>query len=216
GSAASPISAQAARTSRRRRRISASRRSMTVCTGALLRSTGCVTSRPSRIRRTQSVRSLTHCGVRFPRVRRRRMNQAGHAPERNDSEEGRGSRPTSWDARRMATTQAVYYRDEQGLEPVDAFVAALPAKRAAKIDDYVEQHLNDRPPDAPPPGFPVTSQIDGELRELRVRFARTRYRVLYQRSGNLVVLLHAFEKDTGAVPPAETALAKRRMADFKR
>lgn len=115
----------------------------------------------------------------------------------------------------MAQTQAIYYRDKRGLEPVDRFIEALPAKRAAKIDDYVEEHLNGRPPGAPPPEFPITSQIEGELRELRVRFANTRYRVLYQRSGNLVVLLHAFEKDTGAVPSAEKVLAKRRMADFR-
>ncbi len=116
----------------------------------------------------------------------------------------------------MARTQAVYYRDRRGVEPVDRFIDALPAKPAAKIDVYVEEHLNGRAPDAPPPAFPLSSQIDGELRELRVRFAHTRYRVLYQRSGNLVVLLHAFEKDTGAIPAAEVALAKWRMADFKR
>ena len=48
--------------------------------------------------------------------------------------------------------------------------------------------------------FPVTSQLDGEVREVQVRFANTRYRIVYQRSENLVVLLHAIEKDTGAVP----------------
>ena len=47
------------------------------------------------------------------------------------------------------------------------------------------------------PAFPITSQLEGEL---RVRFANTRYRILYQRSENLVVLLHAIEKDTGADP----------------
>ena len=116
----------------------------------------------------------------------------------------------------MAKTQAVYYRDRRGNEPVDLFIEGLPAKRAAKIDDYVEEHLNGRPSDAPPPEHPITSQIEGELRELRVRFANTRYRILYQRSGNLIVLLHAFEKDTGAVPAGEKATARRRMADFKR
>lgn len=116
----------------------------------------------------------------------------------------------------MAQTKAIYYRDKRGVEPVGRFIDALPAKRAAKIDDYVEEHLNGRPPDAPPPEYPVASQIEGELRELRVRFANTRYRILYQRSGNLIVLLHAFEKDTGAVPAAEKATAKRRMADFRR
>ncbi len=98
---------------------------------------------------------------------------------------------------------------------VDLFIEALPPKRAAKIDDYAEEYLNGKPPDAPPPEFPITSQIEGELRELRVRFANTRYRVLYQRAGNLIVLLHAFEKDTGAVPAAEVELARRRMADFR-
>lgn len=100
----------------------------------------------------------------------------------------------------MARTQAVHYRDKRGAEPVDRFMEALPAKRAAKIDDYLEQYLNGNPPDAPPPEHPITSQIEGELRELRVRFANTRYRILYQRSGNLIVLLHAIEKHTGGFP----------------
>ncbi len=116
----------------------------------------------------------------------------------------------------MARTQAVYYRDPRGIEPVDEFIQALPSKRAAKIDDFIEEHLNGQPPEAPPAAFPVTSQIEGELRELRIRFANTRYRVLYQRSDNLVVLLHAIEKDTEAVPRSDIELAKQRMADFKR
>lgn len=116
----------------------------------------------------------------------------------------------------MPQTKAIYYRDKCGVEPVNRFIDGLPAKRAAKIDDYVEEHLNGRSPEAPPPEHPITSQIEGELRELRVRFANTRYRILYQRSGNLIVLLHAFEKDTGAVPATEKATARRRMADFKR
>jgi phage-related protein len=116
----------------------------------------------------------------------------------------------------MARTQAVYYRDKHGAEPVNEFIEALPAKRAAKIDDYVEEYLNGRLPEAPPPEFPISSQIDGELRELRVRFGNTRYRVLHQRSDNLVVLLHGIEKNTGAIDKSDTDLAKRRMADLKR
>ena len=116
----------------------------------------------------------------------------------------------------MARTQAVYYRDLDGTEPVDQFIQAMPPKRAAKIDGFVEEYLNGQPPEAPPPVFPITSQIEGELRELRIRFANTRYRILYQRSENLVVLLHALEKDTEAVPQADIDLAEQRMADFKR
>jgi phage-related protein len=116
----------------------------------------------------------------------------------------------------MPRTRAVYYRDRRGAEPVNEFIEALPPKRAAKIDDYVEEYLNDRSANAPPPEFPISSQIEGELRELRVRFGNTRYRVLYQRSENLVVLLHAIEKNTGAIADSDKGLAKQRMADFKR
>jgi hypothetical protein len=46
---------------------------------------------------------------------------------------------------------------------------------------------------------PYTSQIEGKLRELRFRFGKTRYRVLYffdeRRIG---MLLHGFTKDTDA------------------
>jgi DNA-binding XRE family transcriptional regulator len=106
----------------------------------------------------------------------------------------------------VARTQAVYYRDRRGAEPVDEFIQALPPRRAAKIDEFIEEHLNGRLPQDPPPPFPVTSQLDGELRELRARFANTRYRILYQRSENLVGLRHAIEKDAGAVPGPTSSL----------
>lgn len=116
----------------------------------------------------------------------------------------------------MAGTQAVYYRDETGVEPVDEFTESLAAKRAAKVDASIEVHLNGQRPELPPPEFPITSQIEGELRELRIRFANTRYRILYQRSGNLIVLLHAIEKNTGSVPRSAVDTARKRMSDFRR
>jgi phage-related protein len=115
-------------------------------------------------------------------------------------------------------TQAVYYRDTAGREPVCEFIVALAANRgsaAAKIHAYIDEYLNGLPGSAPPPEFPITSQVDGELRELRVRFAKTRYRVLYRRSGLLIVLLHIFEKNSAGIPPREIALANERLADFK-
>ncbi len=86
---------------------------------------------------------------------------------------------------------------------------------AAKIGERVTEFLNGRPAGGPPPEFPITSQIEGGLRELRVRFADTRYRLLYQRSGNLVVLLHGLEKNTGAVPDRDKQVAQGRFVDFK-
>jgi phage-related protein len=114
--------------------------------------------------------------------------------------------------------QAVYYRDSQGREPVNDWLEARLAtqpRAVAKIDEFVEEHLNGRRAGEPPPEFPITSQIDGGLRELRVRFANTRFRLLYQRCGNLVVLLHAFEKNTGAVSAGDTRIAQQRFSDFK-
>lgn len=111
--------------------------------------------------------------------------------------------------------QAVYYRAPDKSEPVDDFINGLPEKRAAKIDSFVEEHLNGLAPGAPPPKYPITSQIAGELRELRIRFANIRYRVLFQRSGNLFVLLHAIEKNTGSVPQSDIDAAMARMKDFK-
>lgn len=116
----------------------------------------------------------------------------------------------------MRRTQAIFYRDRSKREPVDEFLDGLPPKPATKIDDYIDEYLNGRAADAPPPEHPISSQIEGELRELRIRFGKTRYRILYQRSGNLIVLLHAFEKNTAGVPDADKQLAKRRMEDFKR
>ena len=120
--------------------------------------------------------------------------------------------------RRPGRTQAVYYRDALGCGPVNAWLETLlrtkPAA-VAKIDDFVQEHLNSRSAGDPPPEFPITSQIEGGLRELRVRFANTRYRLLYQRSGNLLVLLHGFEKSTGAVPAADKQIAQHRFADFR-
>jgi len=117
-----------------------------------------------------------------------------------------------------ARTQAVYYRDKAGREPVDDFLNELAAtnpRAAVKIDDYVEEYLNGKDPSAPPPEHPISSQVDGELRELRVRFGKTRYRLLYRRSGQLVVLLHAFEKNTDKLPERDRELAIQRFGDFK-
>jgi phage-related protein len=115
-------------------------------------------------------------------------------------------------------TQAVYYRDNAGREPVNALLEDLARSNpqaAAKVDGYVEQYLNGKHASAPPPEYPITSQVDGELRELRVRFAKTRYRLLYRRSGLLVVLLHIVEKNTDKLPPRDRELAIRRFAEFK-
>lgn len=115
----------------------------------------------------------------------------------------------------MAATQAVFYRDKRGVEPVNKFIDRLLDKQAAKIDHYIDEYLNNQPPAAPPPEFLLTSQLKGELRDLRIRFGSTYFRVLYQRSGNLVVLLHIVEKKSRQLPVRDIELAQKRFIDFR-
>lgn len=111
--------------------------------------------------------------------------------------------------------QAVFYRDADGEEPVDAFIERLPALVQAAIDAQIDR-LNLLTHSDPPLPYPYSSQVVGELRELRCHYGNRQLRVLYRRSGHLFVLLHIFEKRTRAVPAAEVELASARWEDFKR
>lgn len=111
--------------------------------------------------------------------------------------------------------QAVYYRAEDGAEPVDAFIESLrdPAKQAV-LDNQLDR-LNMLRPTDPPLPFPWTSQVEGEFRELCCHHGSELYRILYRRSRNLFVLLHMFRKDTGTIPEADKKIARERWDNFK-
>jgi len=111
--------------------------------------------------------------------------------------------------------QAVYYRDPKGREPVNDFIDQLPSERQEEIDHTISL-LNRLSPNDPPLPFPHSSQVDGQLRELRCHYGRDLYRILYRRSRNLFVLLHIVEKRTKALPRAEIDVANERWADFQR
>src|SRR5438093_13109792 len=113
----------------------------------------------------------------------------------------------------MAQLQAIFYRASDGSEPVDAFIEALrDLDRQAAIDFQIDR-LNMLTPANPHLPFPHSSQVEGELRELRCHYGRELYRILYRRSANLVVLLHMFRKDTGKLPQREIETAWKRWAD---
>lgn len=113
----------------------------------------------------------------------------------------------------MARLQAVYYRARDGSEPVNEFIDRLSIKRQVALDNQIDR-LNMMSPKDPPLPSPHSSQVRGELRELRCHFGRELYRVLYRRSRNLFVLLHIFRKDTGKIPASEVAVAEGRWKDF--
>jgi phage-related protein len=84
----------------------------------------------------------------------------------------------------------------------------------AVIDNQIDRLnlLSDQMPHLP---FPHSSQVDGELRELRCHYGRNLYRVLYRRSGRLVILLHIFVKRSSKIPASDIHIAHQRWADFK-
>lgn len=64
--------------------------------------------------------------------------------------------------------------------------------------------------------LPYARHIDGDLWELRVKFASDISRIFYFiHTKNQIVLLHGFVKKTDKTPPGEIAIAKTRMADYK-
>lgn len=114
----------------------------------------------------------------------------------------------------MAPFHAVYYRSPDGAEPVRAYLDDLDDEVAAVLAQQIDRlnMLSDETPHLP---FPHSSQVDGELRELRCHYGRQHFRVLYRRSDRLLVLLHIFSKRTAKIPASEIKAAQPRWDDFK-
>jgi phage-related protein len=110
--------------------------------------------------------------------------------------------------------QAVYFRDSGGRHPVDDFLTGLGLRRESLLKGQIDR-LNGLGPAIPHLPFPHSSQVAGELRELRCHAGREQYRVLFRRSQNLIVLLHIFRKTTADIPPGEIVIAEARWAEFK-
>ena len=108
----------------------------------------------------------------------------------------------------MVRWRIEFFRDEHGRRPVvdwlDALAPEVRGRVLARIDLLAEH--------GPTLDFPYTSQIEARLREIRLRFGKTRYRVLYffddSRTG---ILLHAFAKDTEAIESVDKQLGIARM-----
>jgi phage-related protein len=131
--------------------------------------------------------------------------------------EASGAQPNhdvSADRYGRSAMHAVYYRAADGSEPVNDFIDRLDVKRQVALDNQIER-LNMLTKELPHLPYPHSSQIEGELRELRCHFGRELYRILYRRSRNLIVLLHIFRKDRGKIAQEDIDLAKARWRDFK-
>jgi phage-related protein len=115
--------------------------------------------------------------------------------------------------------QAVFYRDEDGNEPVNEFIDALDPRAQDSIDWMIDllKGLTDANPEL---GYPYTSALTGPayraFRELRVHDGTTRYWIIFRRSGTLFVLLHILAHQGNEIPEAAKKIAAARWADFKR
>jgi phage-related protein len=110
---------------------------------------------------------------------------------------------------------AKFYRKSDGTEPVNDFIEQQIAAVQLAIDRQIDRinYLDEAHPHL---AFPHSSQIEGELRELRCHYGNALYRVLYCRSVQFVVLLHIFEKRTGLIPDIDKKIARDRWNDFRK
>jgi hypothetical protein len=90
--------------------------------------------------------------------------------------------------------------------------AYLDDEVAAALAEHIDRLdlLSDEVPAVPP-------QLSSRWRPARacVPLRAQPCRVLYRRSGRLLVLLHIFAKRTAKIPAAEITLAQQRWQDFK-
>ena len=166
-------------------------------------STSCA-RRSTRSTSSWTRRSATRCALASAVVRRaawRRLRPMPHRCGRVASD--------------VARLQAVYYRAVDGGEPVREFIVGLDAKRRLALRKQIGR-LNLLTAEMPHLPFPHSSQVEGELRELRCHFGSEHYRVLYRRSENLLVLLVAFRKTSAQIPAGEIATANDRWDEFRR
>lgn len=102
----------------------------------------------------------------------------------------------------------VEFFEADGITPVrdwlDSVSEEVRGKLLARID-LLAVH-------GPTLDHPYTSQVESKLREIRLRFGKTRYRVLYFFDPDRVaILLHGFTKDTDSLTEADKKTGRLRM-----
>lgn len=102
-----------------------------------------------------------------------------------------------------------FYREDDGNLPVRHWLEDLPDDVRGKIIARIDLLKQG----GPAVDYPYTSQIEGRLREVRLRVGKTRYRILYFFDElRTAILLHGFTKNTAAVEETDKRIARGRMA----
>jgi phage-related protein len=102
-----------------------------------------------------------------------------------------------------------FYREGDGSFPVRNWMESLPEDIRGKVIARIDLLKQG----GPTLDYPYTSQIEGRLREVRLRMGKTRYRVLYFfDEERTAVLLHGFTKNTATVEETDKRIGRGRMA----
>lgn len=102
-----------------------------------------------------------------------------------------------------------FYREADGTLPVRSWLESLPEDVRGKVIVRIDLLKEG----GPTLDYPYTSQIEGRLREVRLRMGKTRYRVLYFfDEDRTAVLPHGFTKNTAAVEETDKRIGRGRMA----
>ncbi len=108
-----------------------------------------------------------------------------------------------------------FYRTPTGVAPVRDWLRGLTGEARRQIGWDIGQ-VQERWP----LGRPLVGKLSGGLCEVRTTFNRNEYRVLFYVEREQVVVVHStmvivhgFQKKTQKTPPADIALAQRRMKE---
>ena len=100
----------------------------------------------------------------------------------------------------------IFFETQRGEKPVEEFIIDLDAVTRAKITrslellKYYGHNLM----------MPHSKKISQGLYELRIR-GKTEIRIFYTFRGDVIYLLHAFQKKTQKIPQRELEIAKHRL-----
>lgn len=112
--------------------------------------------------------------------------------------------------------QAIFYRDDKGIQPVKAYRDSLDAACRDSID-WTINLLNGLSDATPLLGDPYSSGLKGNkyrgFRELRTDCGKTHYRIIFRRHRRFFILLHMVYK-TDDIEEGDKKTALARWNDF--
>ena len=112
----------------------------------------------------------------------------------------------------MARVRVVFYREQSGRVPTQDWLENLPKQHRRKCQVAIEK-LREAGHQLK---HPHVHRIRDGIHELRIRFGRSQYRLLYfWHGGTVAVLSHGIAKKTSAVPQHEIQRALRRKRAFE-